>query len=114
MVCDAKGIRDIGENDAVINKCIEHGACSDTLMELAYYTVKNGINVSNKKFAKFVDLARMQKPFNPNVVARIARNYGIPASDALELLQNPPMSKPEHAAHQTHSKAHMKAHSKVP
>lgn len=94
LVCDAKGISEISEDDAIINKCIDHGACGDTLLELAYYITKNGIPVNNTKFKKFIDLAKLDKPFNPNVVSRIAKNYGIPASDALELLQNPPSPEP--------------------
>jgi len=93
MVCDAANPTTtdyLGPDDEIINKCIEYGACGDVLMDVAYYAVKNGIEVTNPKLKKLIDYAKVDSPFNPNLVAQIAREYSIPASVALELLQNPP------------------------
>jgi hypothetical protein len=94
-VCDAKGLSEIVADDTVMNMCIDTGSCSDTLMELAYYVKKNGIPVKNPKFSKYLEFASIDKPFNPNIVARIAKNFSLPINQALELLDQPPTGGPQ-------------------
>lgn len=89
-ICDAKNTMSddaLGPNDIVLNKCIELGACSDVLMDLAYNTVAQNIPVTNPAFKKLVELAKIDRPINPNVAARISREYGIPQEATIDLLR---------------------------
>lgn len=88
-ICDAANLPSadaLGPNDKVLNKCIEHGACSEILMDLAYNVVKNSIPVTNPAFQSIINYAKLDKPINPNVIAKIASSYGLPPQVALDVL----------------------------
>jgi hypothetical protein len=95
--CDASGLTDpdaLGPDDAVLNKCIEHGACSQILNDLAYNVVKSGIPVSNPAFQKIIDYAKLDKPVNPNVAAKIAKSFGIPPEVAIGVMEEAKYAMP--------------------
>lgn len=89
MICDGKAYKEISADDVVVNTCIDNGVCGETLMELAYYAVKNGIPVTNPKMQKLIEYAKIDKPFNPNVISQISKEYGVSTTEALSLLQEP-------------------------
>jgi hypothetical protein len=57
-------------------------------MDLAYNVVKNGTKVTNPAFMKIVEVAKLDKPLNPNLVAKIAKSYGIPADIAVQVMED--------------------------
>jgi hypothetical protein len=77
----------LGPDDMVLNKCIEHGACSNILMDLAYNTVKNNTPVTNEAFKKIIEYSKIDKDINPNIASMIARSHGIPQQVALDVLE---------------------------
>ena len=88
--CDAKNINTedaLTNDDMVLNKCIEHGACNNILMDLAYNTVKNNINVTNDAFNKIIEYAKTNRSINPNIVSKLSRQYGISPSETLDILE---------------------------
>jgi len=90
--CDASNLKDpnaLGPNDQVLNNCIKYGTCEQILMDLAYNLVKIGKegSVTNPAFKTIIDLAKLDRPLNPNVAAKIATSYGIPPATALDVLQ---------------------------
>jgi hypothetical protein len=92
-VCDATNPMApdaLGPNDAVLNYCIQHGTCEQVLMDLAYNLVANNqqSRVTNPAFQKIIAAAKEDYPINPNVIAKIATTYGIPAQTALEVLRD--------------------------
>ena len=92
-VCDATNPMPpdaLGPNDPVLNYCIQHGACEQVLMDLAYNLVANNQQdrVTNPAFKKIINAAKEDYPINPNVIAKIATTYGLPAQTALEVLRD--------------------------
>ena len=92
-VCDASNPMPpdvLGPNDPVLNYCIQHGTCEQVLMDLAYNLVANNQQgrVTNPAFQKIIAAAKEDYPVNPNVIAKIATTYGLPAQTALEVLRD--------------------------
>lgn len=92
-VCDASNPMPadaLGPNDVVLNYCIQNAACEQVLMDLAYNLVSNNqeSRVSNPAFQKIIQTAKNDIPVNPNVIAKIATTYGIPAQTALDVLRD--------------------------
>lgn len=90
LICDAKenlNADALTNNDMVLNKCIELGGCSQVLNDLAYNVVKNKTPVSNGAFSKLINAVKIDMPINPNSVVKIAQSYGIPATAAVDILQ---------------------------
>lgn len=89
-ICDAKNspVGSLGADDEVLNKCIELGACSSVLMDLAYNSVKNNLDVTNPKFQKIIEYAKLNVPVNPNTIVKIAKAYGVPSNVAVDILKD--------------------------
>lgn len=92
-VCDAIETNNpdaLGPNDQILNNCIKYGACEEVLMDLAYNLVKNGqeSRVTNPAFKRIVENAKLDKPINPNTIAKIATTYGLPADVAINILND--------------------------
>ena len=93
-ICDAKDTTInpdvLTEKDNVLNKCIEHGACTTTLLDLAYNLVKNSQTdkVTNKAFQKIIQNAKIDAPVNPNIVVKLGQDFGISPEIALDVLQD--------------------------
>jgi len=87
QVCDMPPPDSLGPDDYVLNKCLEHGACTNVLMDLAYNVVKNNIPVKNKAFQELIKYAALQKGIDPEKIVNFAKSYGIPTENAVEILK---------------------------
>ena len=85
QICDSPPPGSLGEDDRVLNLCIEHGACTPILMDLAYNVVKNNIPVTNSAFNKIISYAKDDVAFNPNTAVKIAKSFGIPSNVAVDV-----------------------------
>ena len=91
-VCDATNPMPadaLGPNDPVLNYCLQHGTCTQVLQDLAFNLVANNqeSRVTNPAFQKIIQLAKIDQPINPNVVAKIATSYGLPIDVAVDVLR---------------------------
>jgi hypothetical protein len=79
----------LGPNDPVLNYCLQHGTCTQVLQDLAFNLVANNqeSRVTNPAFQKIIQLAKIDQPINPNVVAKIATSYGLPIDVAVDVLR---------------------------
>lgn len=93
-VCDASNPEmpqdSLGPDDPVLNMCIKYDACGQVLNNLAYNLVKNNQadRVTNPNFKAIVNMAKLDRPLNPNLVSQIATTYGLPSQLALGVLRN--------------------------
>lgn len=96
-VCDANNDPAIlGADSKILNYCFQYGGCSDTLMKVAQEVTRNNTVVGNADMRRFIEVAKNNVPFNPNVAINMAAtnryvsrsfpqvlnnmNYNIPAN----------------------------------
>lgn len=53
--CDILNLANFGDNDRVLNECLDRGSCQEVMMNLAENLAINNINIENKRMKKFMD-----------------------------------------------------------
>ena len=54
-VCDILNLTNFGDDDRVLNECLDRGSCQDIIMDLSENLVKNNISITNRRLKKFID-----------------------------------------------------------
>jgi hypothetical protein len=55
QVCDVLNLSSFGDDDRVLNECLDRGSCGDVIMSLSENIVSNNIPYSNRRLKKFID-----------------------------------------------------------
>jgi hypothetical protein len=53
--CDILNLANFGDDDRVLNECLDRGSCQEVMMNLAENLAINNINIENKRMKKFID-----------------------------------------------------------
>ena len=53
--CDMLNLSSFGDDDRVLNECLDRGSCGDVMMELSENIVSNNIPYTNRRLKKFID-----------------------------------------------------------
>jgi len=54
-VCDILNLTNFGDDDRVLNECLDRGCCQDTIMNLSENLIKNNISFTNRRLKKFIN-----------------------------------------------------------
>jgi len=55
QVCDILNLSSFGDDDRVLNECLDRGSCGDVIMGLSENIVLNNIPYTNRRLKKFID-----------------------------------------------------------
>ena len=55
QVCDILNLSSLGDDDRVLNECLDRGSCGDVMMGLSENIVSNNIPYTNRRLKKFID-----------------------------------------------------------
>ncbi len=70
QVCDILNLSSFGDDDRVLNECLDRGSCGDVMMGLSENIVSNNIPYTNRRLKKFIDGYIAQDPVN-NLQTRV-------------------------------------------
>ncbi len=54
-VCDVLNLSSFGDDDRVLNECLDRGTCGEVMMDVAKNVVSKGIPYTNRRLKKFID-----------------------------------------------------------
>lgn len=62
QVCDVLNLSSLGDDDRVLNECLDRGSCGDVIMSLSENIVSNNVPYTNRRLKKFIDGYISQNP----------------------------------------------------
>lgn len=62
--CDILNLSNFGDDDRVLNECLDRGSCQEVMMNLAENLTINNINFENQRMRKFIDGYIAKTPSN--------------------------------------------------
>ena len=62
QVCDILNLSSLGDDDRVLNECLDRGSCGDVIMSLSENIVSNNAPYTNRRLKKFIDGYISQNP----------------------------------------------------
>jgi hypothetical protein len=70
QVCDILNLSSLGDDDRVLNECLDRGSCGDVIMSLSENVVSNNVPYTNRRLKKFID-GYIAQDTNNNLQTRV-------------------------------------------